>query len=110
MFGCNAQNKNLMGHGEKILIIGRHAAMLTKIADMLKQHGYNSIGKMTNEEAILAFKSDSIDAVIIGGGVDKESRDLFHLEFPKINPNVKIIDAHPQTVLSDLKAAFPDKL
>ncbi len=109
MFGCNAQNKNLMGHREKILIIGRHADMLAKITDMLKKHGYNSIGKMTNEEAILVFKTDTIDAVIIGGGVDKESRDLFHIEFPKINPAVKIIDAHPQTVLTELKAAFPDK-
>lgn len=98
-----------MGHGEKVLIIGRHVGMLAKITDLLKQHGYNSIGKMTNDEAILAFKSDTIDAVIIGGGVDAESRDLFHLEFPKINPKVKIIDAHPQTVLNDLKAAFPDK-
>jgi DNA-binding NarL/FixJ family response regulator len=110
MFGCKGQSKNLMGHGEKVLIIGRHADMLTKITDMLKQHGYNSIGKMTNEDAILVFKADTIDAVIIGGGVDAESRDLFHKEFPKINPKVKIIDAHPQTVLSDLKAAFPDKL
>lgn len=108
-FGCNAQNKNLMGHGEKVLIIGRHADMLQKITEMSNQHGYSAIGKMTNEEAISAFKSELMDAVIIGGGVDSASRDLFHLEFPKINPKVKIIDAHPQTVLSDLKSAFPDK-
>jgi len=98
-----------MGHGEKVLIIGRHADMLQRITDILIHHGYNAIGKMTNEEAIAAFKSDTIDAVIIGGGVDKESRDLFHLEFPKMHPAVKVIDAHPQTVLSDLKAAFPDE-
>jgi len=97
-----------MVHGKKVLIIGRHADMLNKITELLKQHGYNSIGKMTNEEAILAFKTDTIDAVVIGGGVDNESRNLFHLDFPKINPHVKIIDAHPQTVLNDLKAAFQD--
>lgn len=97
-----------MGHGEKILIIGRHADMLRNISEMLKQHGYNAIGKLTNEDAILAVKSDSIDAVIIGGGVDNDSRNFFHREFPKTNPNIKIIDAHPQTVLAQLKAAFPD--
>ena len=75
---------------------------------MLKQHGYNAIGKMTNEEAILTFKSETIDGVIIGGGVDIDSRELFHVEFPKTNPKIKIIDAHPQTVLADLKTAFPD--
>jgi hypothetical protein len=109
LLGCNAQNKKLMGHGEKILVIGRHADMLAKITDMLKLHNYNSIGKQWNEEAIAAFKADTINAVIIGGGVDSESRDMFHKEFPKINPLVKIIDAHPQTVLNDLKEAFPDK-
>lgn len=98
-----------MGHGEKVLVIGRHEFMLTKVTAMLKQHGYQAIGRQTNEEAIAAFKAETIDAVIIGGGVDDESRNLFHTEFPKINPQVKIIDGHPQTVLADLKAAFPDK-
>jgi DNA-binding NarL/FixJ family response regulator len=97
-----------MGHGEKILIIGRHPDMLARITEMLIQHGYNAVGKMTNEEAILAYTSDTIDAVVIGGGVDNDSRELFHREFPKMNPKVKIIDAHPQTVLADLKTAFPD--
>ena len=99
-----------MGQGEKVLVIGRHADMLSKITTMLKQQGYDAIGKQLNQEAILAFKSATIDAVIIGGGVDSESRDLFHTEFPRINPKVKIIDAHPQTVLNDLKEAFSDKL
>jgi DNA-binding LacI/PurR family transcriptional regulator len=98
-----------MGNGEKVLIIGRHAEMLSKITEIIKQNGYNSIGIMTNDEAILTFKSETIDAVIIGGGVDSESRNFFHSEFIKINPSVKIIDAHPQTVLSDLKEAFSDK-
>lgn len=108
LFECKAQNKNLMGHKENVLIIGRHADMLAKITDLLKQHNYNAIGKQWNEEAFIAFKTEVFDAVIIGGGVDNESRELFHTEFPKINPSVKIIDAHPQTVLSDLKEVFPD--
>lgn len=109
IFEYDMNDKNLMGHGEKVLIIGRHADMLAKVTDMLKLHGYNSIGKLTNDEAMLTFKSESIDAVIIGGGVDTKSRDFFHTEFPKINPHVKIIDAHPLTVLSNLKNVFPDK-
>lgn len=99
-----------MEHRIKVLVIGRHAELLTKITGMLKKHGFDAKGKMTNEEALLIFKSEIIDAVIIGGGVDEESRNLFHKEFPEINPKVKIIDAHPQTVLDDLNAAFQDKL
>ncbi len=106
MVGCTKQNKHLMGHGEKVLVIGRHESMLTKVTDMLKQQGYEAVGKQFNEEAIAAFKAGSFDAVIIGGGVDTESRDLFHTEFSKNNPNVKIIDGHPQTVLRDLQQAF----
>jgi DNA-binding NtrC family response regulator len=107
--GCTAQNKNNMAQGKKVLVIGRHADMLARITNMLKEHGYNAIGEQWNEGAIAAFKKDTIDAVIIGGGVDDESRALFHREFPKINPAVKMINAHPQTVLADLKKAFPDK-
>ncbi len=106
LMGCHAQNKKLMGHGEKVLVIGRHADMLQKITEMLNRQGYNSIGKQWNEEAIAAFHAEVFDAVVIGGGVDNESRQLFHDKFPITNPNIKIIDAHPQTVLSDLNSAL----
>lgn len=91
---------------KKILVIGRHETLLAKVTTMLEQQGYHAIGRQNNEEAIEAFKSNTFDAVIIGGGVDPESRKLFHAQFPKINPQVKIIDSHPQTVLSDLQEAF----
>ncbi|NUO00081.1 MAG: hypothetical protein HUU01_05645 [Saprospiraceae bacterium] len=104
--GCHVQNKNLMGQGEKLLVIGRHANILEKITAMLNEQGYLATGKQWNEEAIAAFKKEHFDAVIIGGGVDNESRELFHIEFPKLNPQVKIINAHPQTVLADLRLAF----
>ena len=97
-----------MGQGKKILIIGRNINILSKITDMLNQNGYQTIGKLTNEEAISVFQSETIDVVIIGGGVDSESRLFFHSEFSKINPFIKIIDSHPQTVLSDLRNAFLD--
>lgn len=92
----------------KVLVIGRHADMLARITGLLQQNGYDAIGKTTNHEALEAFRAAPAQAIIIGGGVDFESRQWFHSELPKINPAVKIIDAHPQTVLSDLKAMFPD--
>ena len=82
--------------------------MLSRIVNLLSSHGYHSIGALTNEEAINIFGEADIQGVIIGGGVDAESRMLFHSTFRQKNPHVKIIDAHPQSVLEDLKVAFPD--
>lgn len=106
LFGCEAQNKQLMGHGEKVLIIGRHPDILARVTDMLKNHHYDAIGAMTNEEALQKFSDEKPLAVIIGGGVDSESRALFHRAF---SASAKVIDAHPQTILEDLKEAFPEK-
>jgi DNA-binding NarL/FixJ family response regulator len=92
----------------RVLVIGRHADMLERITNMLDQKGYRSIGKLSNEEAFAVLENEKIDAVIIGGGVDSESRDLFHQEFPKFQAKIKIFDAHPSTVLSDLENAFPN--
>lgn len=95
-----------MANGEKILVVGRHMDILIKVVRLLEQHGYSPIGKQWNEEAIEAFKKEKIDAVVIGGGVDNESRQLFHTEFKRLNPLVKIIDGHPRTILVDLQNAF----
>lgn len=95
-----------MSDQEKVLVIGRHRDILIRVTEMLTQHCYNVIGKQWNEEAIDAFKKEKIKAVIIGGGVDAESRQLFHIEFTKLNPSIKIIDAHPQTVLRELEVIF----
>ncbi|MDX1911697.1 MAG: hypothetical protein SFV22_09450 [Saprospiraceae bacterium] len=106
LFGCKAQNQQLMGHGEKLLVIGKHAGMMARVTDMLKKHNYNPIGAHTSEEALQKFEEERPQAVIIGGGVDAESRALFHRTF---SPAAKVIDAHPSTVLEDLKAVFPDE-
>jgi DNA-binding NtrC family response regulator len=91
---------------QTVLIIGRHPEMLEKVKSLLQQNGYKSLGVVTDEEAINIFKTNVIEAVVIGGGVEFESRQYFKNEFSKLNPAVKIIDAHPQTVLDDLKKAF----
>jgi hypothetical protein len=50
MVGCTKQNKHLMGHGEKVLVIGRHESMLNKVTDMLKQQGYEAVGKHSTKK------------------------------------------------------------
>lgn len=89
-----------------VLVIGRHQTILEKVMSLLEQNGYAAIGAQTDAEALEVFRKQTVDAVIIGGGVEMESRAVFHVEFPKWNPEVKILDVHPQTVLSDLASAF----
>lgn len=91
-----------MANGIKILVIGRHPGLMENVLGMLRQQGYEATGALTNEEALRRF-DPGIQAVIIGGGVDGESRRLFRKEFLKINPAVKVIDGHPHTILSDLR-------
>ena len=90
-----------------LLVIGRHADMMARINAMLTQNGFTPHGALTNAEAIATFQAQPIAGVVIGGGVDQESRDLFHREFARLRPGVVIIDAHPGTLLGDLAEAFP---
>lgn len=89
-----------------VLIIGRHPELLNKIMFLLKDNNFNVFGSINNEEAFTILKSTSIDAVVIGGGVDSLSRNLFFTEFPKINPTIKIVNGHPHSILDDLNEAF----
>ncbi len=81
---------------KRILVIGRHANLMSCILEMLRLDGYDAVGKQENEEAIAAFEYEKFDVVVIGGGVDSESRKLFKETFICINPSIRIIDAHPK--------------
>jgi CheY-like chemotaxis protein len=93
-----------MAKKKRILIIGRHPPIMEKVIALLEKNGYDATGANQNEEAIDLFKVGNFDAVVIGGGVDSESKSLFHNIFPAINSAIKILDAHPNTILGDLKA------
>lgn len=81
--------------------------MLEKVTKLIENEGFNVIGATANDLAFVLFdQHPDVRAVVIGGGVDLESRTLFHEEFTRRNPTIKIIDAHPQTVLADLALAL----
>lgn len=95
-----------MDSTKTVLVIGRHPEMLVRVTGMLRANGYNASGARTNEEAIAVFQAADFKAVAIGGGVDNKSRDFFHREFPRKQPGVRVIDAHPQTILAELEKVF----
>jgi DNA-binding NtrC family response regulator len=89
---------------KKVLVIGRHADLLHRILAMLEQNGYSSNGTTENADAIEKYKSWKPNVVVIGGGVDDESRKLFHKQFEQ--NGTKVLDAHPQSLLFDLTQLF----
>jgi hypothetical protein len=52
LFGCKAQNQQLMGHGEKVLVIGRHADMLLCIFSSLLKHPVKRIAVFQNKSLV----------------------------------------------------------
>jgi hypothetical protein len=95
-----------MSSPKQLLVIGRHPDMMARITGLLAQHGYQAKGAITNDEAFERFNRHDFDGVVIGGGVDADSRSLFETEFLKLRPSTKIIHAHPQTLLAQLEQAF----
>lgn len=91
---------------KKILVIGRHAHMLQNVMNLLNNNGYMAYGETDNQKAIATFKTAGVHAVIIGGGVDDASRRYFEETFRQLQPRVKIIYAHPHSVLMDVQQAF----
>lgn len=49
--------------------------MPASVVALLRQHDYAPIGKLEHEEAMAMFRSGVFNAVIIGGGVDVQSRN-----------------------------------
>ncbi len=98
--------KNVMEEKTTVLVIGRHTAMLARVTAELNALGYDAHGSSTNEAALKFGQEQPLDAVMIGGGVDAESRAIFHASFPKWNPSVKVLDIHPHNYLQLLQSAF----
>lgn len=89
-----------------LLIIGRHAHVMQHVTSLLLAHGYVVDGALTNDDALRKFTEKRFEVVVMGGGLDAQSRELLQATFRAQNPNVKIVDGHPQTILRDLKNAL----
>ncbi len=100
------QKKKFMGNNETVLVIGRHQFIMNKVIEVLKNHNYKAFGVGIDKEAIDFVKNNKVDAVLIGGGVENESRILFDSAFKKVNPDIKIIESHPNTFLEDLNTSL----
>ena len=90
----------------QILVLGRHPAMLQNALARLTQQGYVATGYTADAETVQALQSSIIDLVVIGGGVEDESRRAIKAAANARSPLTKVIDVYgPQQLLAVVQAA-----
>lgn len=88
-----------------VLVLGRHAAMLQNALTLLSQNGYGATGYTTDEEIIRALQTTNIDLVVIGGGVEANSRSLINATAAQVMPSPKVVDVYgPQHLLEAVQS------
>jgi hypothetical protein len=79
-------------NGINILVVGRNPEILETILRLLNgRPGWNAVGAMTDEDALLRFSNQPCEIVLFGGGVEASSEEKLTLEFQKRSPAPKII-------------------
>ncbi len=77
---------------KQILVIGRHTQIMQTVLKLINEmDDYHAIGCLTDQEAMDFLKVNSIDLLLIGGGVESKS-ELMLRNFVKENfPSTKVI-------------------
>jgi hypothetical protein len=88
-----------------ILILGRHSGMMQNVISFLNSNGFTDIkGVLTNEEVKTELLTQQYQILIIGGGVDGETRQMIKQLFKENNINTKIVEhfGNPATLVDEM--------
>ena len=77
---------------KRILVIGRHTLGLASVLNRLYENDFDSIGAVTDAEALRVFERFQPDAVLIIGDVEVASKALFHAVFTEKNAFLPVIE------------------
>ena len=75
----------------RVLVIGRHPKIMVATLAHLESAGYRTTGRFTDDEAIAAFVETPVDLVIIGGGVEPESKTRLQTQMRERRPDVPVL-------------------
>ncbi len=91
-------------------VICPHAETLLAVLDFLKGKEFEAVGVTDKESALKSFGERPYDMVIISGGVDNPTREIFRKEFSKVNKEFEFIEhfGSPENLLPELIEAFED--
>lgn len=91
-----------------ILILGRNAGMMQQVLAFLQQEGFaNTKGVLSNEEVQTALLTRQYNVLIIGGGVDTETRNMIKQLIADKRIDIKLVEhfGNPATLVAEIKTA-----
>jgi DNA-binding response OmpR family regulator len=90
----------------RVLVLGRHAPMLQSALTLLRQHGYTVAGFTKDEEILQAISTTPFDLVVIGGGVESDSRSHIKAAAQRLAQPPQVVDVYgPHHLLESVNAA-----
>lgn len=92
----------------RILVVGRHPTIMTRVRALLESAGYETLGTLTDEEALRALQSSPCDALLLGGGVETSSRAALSEAFRAAKPGRPVIEhfGGPDGLLDHVRQAL----
>jgi DNA-binding NtrC family response regulator len=81
-----------MSSSARILVVGRHASIMSRVRDLLAAEGITTITATTDAEALAAIEAGPVDALLLGGGVEPQSRRALADAFASAQPGRPIIE------------------
>lgn len=93
---------------QTVLIVGRRDYVLQTFSDIARKAGLNPLALSADEEVFKALRSRSYSVLLLGGGVEPNSRIAFREYVIQHRPEVKIIEhfGGPATLLDELRSAI----
>jgi hypothetical protein len=77
--------------------------MMDRVLAQVRQAGFEASGVFTDPEAIHLIESGNFDVIVIGGGVEAESREKFKAVSRHKSPNPEVLEIFgPGTLLPKL--------
>lgn len=88
---------------QSLLVIGRHPEIMQKVLQLLHANGYVAEGVSEDEKALVLLNSTTYQAIVFGGGVEKQSVSKIEEKARVWQPGIKFIYAHPGSLLQDIR-------
>ena len=91
-----------------VLVVGRRDYVLETLGGLLERAGYSVVTAMEDNQVIKQLKMVKPDLLIIGGGVEPNSRLVFRRFVVSQMPSTKIVEHYggPATLVSEVNQAL----
>ena len=97
----------LTGSRKRVLVVGRDSGKLQRVTTQLREVGYEAVGVLDDESAMQLIDPGHFSALVIGGGVEPDSRAALVDYTRHIAPATAIAElSGPDTVVAALEAAM----